>query len=89
MPAGAVEKSRNRRPSSQALRINTGDHLEKKLEKMPPQSHITKKPVAQARRAFLLYGSMRRKEDHSMRFDNFFLQKKVATRTTKKIKTDA
>ena len=38
--ACSVEKSRNRKPSPQALFINTIDHLEKKFEKVPTQSHI-------------------------------------------------
>ena len=37
--APAVEKSRNRKPSPQALRTMDGDRLEKKFEKVPPQSH--------------------------------------------------
>ncbi len=46
IPAGAVENSRNRRPSPQALSINARDHLEKIFEKVSPKSHIQKKPVS-------------------------------------------
>jgi hypothetical protein len=38
--ARAVKKSRNSRPSPQALCINASDHLEKKFEKVRPQSHF-------------------------------------------------